>query len=81
MTFSYKDSATDQTRFSTIPAEEFIRRFLQNVRVASARRLDTPKTLSSRRAEATHSTQAKYSLNLTGRRLPDKQSNGGIVIL
>jgi Putative transposase len=31
VTFSYKDSATDQTRFSTIPAEEFIRRFLQNV--------------------------------------------------
>jgi len=31
VTFSYKDSATDRTRFSTIPAEEFIRRFLQNV--------------------------------------------------
>ena len=31
VTFSYKDSATDQTRFSTIPAEEFIRRFLQHV--------------------------------------------------
>jgi putative transposase/transposase-like zinc-binding protein len=31
VTFSYKDSATDQTRFSTISAEEFIRRFLQHV--------------------------------------------------
>jgi hypothetical protein len=31
ITFSYKDSATDQTRFSTISAEEFIRRFLQHV--------------------------------------------------
>ncbi|MGE0130958.1 MAG: transposase [Blastocatellales bacterium] len=31
VTFSYQDSATDQTRFSTIPAEEFIRRFLQHV--------------------------------------------------
>jgi len=31
VTFSYKDSATDRTRFSTIPAEEFIRRFLQHV--------------------------------------------------
>jgi hypothetical protein len=31
VTFSYKDSATEQTRFSTIPAEEFIRRFLQHV--------------------------------------------------
>lgn len=31
VTFSYKDSATDQIRFSTIPAEEFIRRFLQHV--------------------------------------------------
>jgi hypothetical protein len=31
VTFSYKDSATDQTRYSTIPAEEFIRRFLQHV--------------------------------------------------
>jgi len=31
VTFSYKDSATDQTRFSTISAGEFIRRFLQHV--------------------------------------------------
>jgi Putative transposase/Transposase zinc-binding domain len=31
VTFSFKDSATDQTRFSTISAEEFIRRFLQHV--------------------------------------------------
>jgi hypothetical protein len=31
VTFSYKDSATDQTRYSTISAEEFIRRFLQHV--------------------------------------------------
>lgn len=31
VTFSYKDSATDRIRFSTIPAEEFIRRFLQHV--------------------------------------------------
>jgi Putative transposase len=31
VTFSYKDSATDQVKFSTIPAEEFIRRFLQHV--------------------------------------------------
>lgn len=31
VTFSYKDSATDQTRFSTVSAEEFIRRFLQHV--------------------------------------------------
>jgi Putative transposase/Transposase zinc-binding domain len=31
VTFSYKDSATDQTRFSTISAEEFIRRFLEHV--------------------------------------------------
>ena len=30
VTFSYKDSATDQTRYSTISAEEFIRRFLQH---------------------------------------------------
>jgi Putative transposase/Transposase zinc-binding domain len=31
ITFSYKESATDQIKFSTIPAEEFIRRFLQHV--------------------------------------------------
>ncbi len=31
VTFSYKDSATDQIRFSTIAAEEFIRRFLQHI--------------------------------------------------
>lgn len=31
VTFSYKESATDQVKFSTIPAEEFIRRFLQHV--------------------------------------------------
>lgn len=31
VTFSYKDSATDQIKFCTIPAEEFIRRFLQHV--------------------------------------------------
>ena len=31
VTFSYKDSATEQTKFSTSSAEEFIRRFLQHV--------------------------------------------------
>src|SRR5262245_15960869 len=31
VTFSYKDSATDQVKFSNIQAEEFIRRFLQHV--------------------------------------------------
>lgn len=31
VTFKYKDSATDQIRFSTVTAEEFIRRFLQHV--------------------------------------------------
>ena len=31
ITFSYNESATDQVKFSTIPAEEFIRRFLQHV--------------------------------------------------
>ena len=31
VTFSYKESATDQVKFSTISAEEFIRRFLQHV--------------------------------------------------
>jgi predicted Zn-ribbon and HTH transcriptional regulator len=31
VTFSYKDSATEQIKFSTISAEEFIRRFLQHV--------------------------------------------------
>jgi hypothetical protein len=31
VTFSYKDSATNQARFSTISAQEFIRRFLQHV--------------------------------------------------
>jgi hypothetical protein len=31
VTFSYKDSAIDQTKFSTISAGEFIRRFLQHV--------------------------------------------------
>lgn len=31
VTFSYKDSADQMTRFSTIPAQEFIRRFLQHV--------------------------------------------------
>jgi hypothetical protein len=41
----------------------------------------TTNTFTPRRAEATPTTQAKYSLNLTGRRLPDKQSNGGVVIL
>src|SRR5262249_658726 len=30
VTFSYKDSATDQTRFSTVSPEEFIRRFLHH---------------------------------------------------
>lgn len=29
--FSYKDSATDQLKFSTVTAEEFIRRFLQHI--------------------------------------------------
>jgi hypothetical protein len=31
VTFSYKESATDQLRHSTVTAEEFIRRFLQHV--------------------------------------------------
>ena len=31
VTFSYKESATDQIKFRTVPAEEFIRRFLQHV--------------------------------------------------
>jgi hypothetical protein len=31
VTFKYKDSATDQIRFCTVTAEEFIRRFLQHV--------------------------------------------------
>ena len=31
VTFKYKESATDQIRFSTVTAEEFIRRFLQHV--------------------------------------------------
>ena len=31
VTFKYKESATDQTRFSTVTAEQFIRRFLQHV--------------------------------------------------
>jgi hypothetical protein len=31
VTFSYKDSATDQLKFSTLTAEEFIRRFLQHI--------------------------------------------------
>lgn len=31
VTFKYKESATDQVRFCTVSAEEFIRRFLQHV--------------------------------------------------
>ena len=31
VTFQYKESATNQIKFSTVPAEEFIRRFLQHV--------------------------------------------------
>jgi len=31
VTFKYKESATDRIRFSTLTAEEFIRRFLQHV--------------------------------------------------
>lgn len=31
VTFQYKESATDQIKFSTLTAEEFIRRFLQHV--------------------------------------------------
>jgi hypothetical protein len=31
VTFKYKESATDQLKFSTLTAEEFIRRFLQHV--------------------------------------------------
>jgi hypothetical protein len=31
VTFKYKESATDQVRYSTVTAEEFIRRFLQHV--------------------------------------------------
>ncbi len=31
VTFKYKDSATDQMKFATVNAEEFIRRFLQHV--------------------------------------------------
>jgi hypothetical protein len=31
VTFKYKDSATDQVRFCTVSAEEFMRRFLQHV--------------------------------------------------
>ena len=31
ITFKYKDSATDQVKYATVSAEEFIRRFLQHV--------------------------------------------------
>jgi ribosomal protein L37AE/L43A len=31
VTFKYKDSATDQVKYATVSAEEFIRRFLQHV--------------------------------------------------
>ncbi|PYT04936.1 MAG: IS91 family transposase [Acidobacteria bacterium] len=31
VTFKYKDSATDQVRYATVSAEEFMRRFLQHV--------------------------------------------------
>lgn len=31
VTFKYKESATDQVKFCTVPAEEFVRRFLQHV--------------------------------------------------
>jgi hypothetical protein len=31
VTFKYKDSASDETRFCTLSAEEFMRRFLQHV--------------------------------------------------
>ena len=31
VTLQYKESATDQTQSATVPAEEFIRRFLQHV--------------------------------------------------
>ncbi len=31
VTFQYKESATDQVKTATLPAEEFIRRFLQHV--------------------------------------------------
>jgi hypothetical protein len=31
VTFKYKDSATDQIKFATVSAEEFMRRFLQHV--------------------------------------------------
>lgn len=31
VTFQYKESATDQVKTSTVPAEEFLRRFLQHV--------------------------------------------------
>ena len=31
VTFKYKDSATDQVKFATVSAEEFMRRFLQHV--------------------------------------------------
>ena len=31
VTFKYNDSATDEVKFATVSAEEFIRRFLQHV--------------------------------------------------
>jgi hypothetical protein len=31
VTFKYKDSATDQVKYATVSAEEFMRRFLQHV--------------------------------------------------
>ena len=31
VTFKYKDSATEQVKFATVSAEEFMRRFLQHV--------------------------------------------------
>jgi len=31
VTFKYKDSATDEVKYATVSAEEFIRRFLQHV--------------------------------------------------
>ena len=31
VTFKYKDSATDETRFCSVTAQEFIRRFLQHI--------------------------------------------------
>ena len=73
VTFKYKDSATDQVRFCTVSAEEFMRRFLQHVlpvREGEVLRIAEPRETTS--AEAS----ARSSWSKNERKRCEKRSRG-----